>query len=303
MGESLTCYRCHAQYRGFEEIERHGGFDLETHERYRQMAARMKDDQTLSAAGVSRSSRQQSTHRRLPTSDFYSVYIRFASDSNFSMDPEQQRIEEDLRGLLQGDVRCDDVFTQLYASDASIYELRPLGVVRPRTVDDVVATVRYAAENHLPIHARGAGTGLAGESLGRGLVSISRAIFAASWPIDDDRVRVQPGVVLSHAESLPRRKRPAVRPRPGHAKRHHDGQRRGHRRRRQPLAALRLGPAARRQSCKSCWPTATCIASAGIRMSQATATNGNADELPTRAQRACTSSSFRRRADPAPCED
>jgi hypothetical protein len=43
MGESLTCYRCHAQYRGFEQIERHGGFDLETHERYRQMAARLKD--------------------------------------------------------------------------------------------------------------------------------------------------------------------------------------------------------------------------------------------------------------------
>jgi hypothetical protein len=42
MGESLTCYRCHAQYRGFDEIERHGGFDLETHERYRQMAARLK---------------------------------------------------------------------------------------------------------------------------------------------------------------------------------------------------------------------------------------------------------------------
>lgn len=41
MGESLTCYRCGAQYRGFEEIERHGGFDLETHERYRQMAARL----------------------------------------------------------------------------------------------------------------------------------------------------------------------------------------------------------------------------------------------------------------------
>ena len=43
MGESLTCYRCHAQYRGFAEIERHGGFDLETHERYRQMAARLKE--------------------------------------------------------------------------------------------------------------------------------------------------------------------------------------------------------------------------------------------------------------------
>src|SRR3954471_15576246 len=43
MGESLTCYRCSTQYRGFEEIERHGGFDLETHERYRQMAARLKE--------------------------------------------------------------------------------------------------------------------------------------------------------------------------------------------------------------------------------------------------------------------
>ncbi len=43
MGESLTCYRCGAQYRGFEEIEIHGGFDLDTHERYRQMAARMKE--------------------------------------------------------------------------------------------------------------------------------------------------------------------------------------------------------------------------------------------------------------------
>jgi DNA-directed RNA polymerase subunit RPC12/RpoP len=44
MGESLTCYRCGAQYRGFEEIELHGGFDLETHERYRQMAARLKNN-------------------------------------------------------------------------------------------------------------------------------------------------------------------------------------------------------------------------------------------------------------------
>jgi DNA-directed RNA polymerase subunit RPC12/RpoP len=42
MGESLTCYRCHAQYRGFDDVELHGGFDLETHERYRQMAARMR---------------------------------------------------------------------------------------------------------------------------------------------------------------------------------------------------------------------------------------------------------------------
>jgi FAD/FMN-containing dehydrogenase/Fe-S oxidoreductase len=113
------------------------------------------------------------------------------------MDPDQQRIEEDLRGLLQGEVRCDDVATQLYATDASIYELKPLGVVRPRTVDDVVAAVRYAAENHLPIHARGAGTGLAGESLGRGLVLDFSRHFRRIVADEGDRVRVQPGVVLA----------------------------------------------------------------------------------------------------------
>ena len=46
MGQSLTCYRCGAQYRGSADIERHGGFNLETHERYRQLAARIKDHPT-----------------------------------------------------------------------------------------------------------------------------------------------------------------------------------------------------------------------------------------------------------------
>src|SRR6478672_9710700 len=111
------------------------------------------------------------------------------------MDPDQQRIEEDLRGLVRGEVRCDDVFTQLYSTDASIYELRPLGVVRPRTLNDVIAIVRYAAENHLPIHARGAGSGLAGESLGRGLVVDFSRHMRRILRTEAESVRVQPGVV------------------------------------------------------------------------------------------------------------
>ncbi len=114
------------------------------------------------------------------------------------MDPDQQRIEEDLRGLVQGEVRCDDVFTQLYSTDASIYELRPLGVVRPRSVSDVVAIARYAAENHVPIHPRGAGTGLAGESLGRGLVVDFSRYFRRIVADEGGRVRVQPGMVLEN---------------------------------------------------------------------------------------------------------
>ena len=86
------------------------------------------------------------------------------------LDPQRARLQDDLRGLVGGEVRCDDVFLQLYASDGSIYEIRPLGVVRPRSTADVAACARYAAEQHIPIHARGAGSGVAGESLGPGLV-------------------------------------------------------------------------------------------------------------------------------------
>ncbi|MEM8944217.1 MAG: hypothetical protein AAGD11_03465 [Planctomycetota bacterium] len=43
VGDALMCYRCQAQYRGVEEMDSHGQFDLDTHERYRQLAARMEN--------------------------------------------------------------------------------------------------------------------------------------------------------------------------------------------------------------------------------------------------------------------
>ncbi len=111
------------------------------------------------------------------------------------MDQQRERIQEDLRGLVSGEVRCDDVFLQLYASDASIYQIVPLGVVRPRTAADIAAVIQYAQENHLPIHARGAGTGLAGESLGPGLVLDFSSHFRRILRTDPASVRLQPGVV------------------------------------------------------------------------------------------------------------
>ncbi len=112
------------------------------------------------------------------------------------MDQQHERIQADLRGLLSGEVLCDDASTLMYASDASIYQVRPLGVVRPRGLADVRATVAYAAEKSIPIHARGAGTGLAGESLGPGLaVDFSRAMRRIV-SVEGDTVCVQPGVVL-----------------------------------------------------------------------------------------------------------
>jgi FAD/FMN-containing dehydrogenase/Fe-S oxidoreductase len=113
------------------------------------------------------------------------------------MDAEQLRIEEDLRGLIGGDVHCDDLFVQMYASDASLFEIPPLGVVRPRTRDDVVAVVRYAADRGIPIYPRGAGTGLAGDSLGRGIVLDFSKHMRRIGAVGEDCVTVQPGVVLA----------------------------------------------------------------------------------------------------------
>ena len=112
------------------------------------------------------------------------------------MDPERERIQADLRGLLEGEVRCDDIFVQAYASDASVFEIRPLGVVRPRSAADVVACVEYASDHRIPLHAHGAGTGLAGESLGPGLVIDFAHSMRRILAIDQETVRVQPGVVL-----------------------------------------------------------------------------------------------------------
>lgn len=113
------------------------------------------------------------------------------------MDPDRERIQADLRGLVDGEVHCDDVFLQLYATDASIYEIRPLGVVRPRSTADVVACVQYAAEKGIPIHPRGSGTGLAGDSLGPGLVLDFSHSMRRVLAVGPDTVRVQPGVILA----------------------------------------------------------------------------------------------------------
>ena len=117
------------------------------------------------------------------------------------LDQQRERIQDDLRGLIAGDVRCDDVFLQLYSCDSSIYEIRPLGVVRPRSVRDVAACVQYAAQKQISVHARGAGTGVAGESLGSGLVLDFSKYLRRIIRTDSDSVRVQAGLVRQRLNS------------------------------------------------------------------------------------------------------
>jgi FAD/FMN-containing dehydrogenase/Fe-S oxidoreductase len=112
------------------------------------------------------------------------------------VDEQRARILDDLRGLIAGDLLFGPVERAPYALDASLYEIDPLGVVVPRSHEDLVGLVRYAAEHAIPLHARGAGTGLAGESLGPGLVIDFSRYLRRVVAIGPDSVVVQPGIVL-----------------------------------------------------------------------------------------------------------
>jgi FAD/FMN-containing dehydrogenase/Fe-S oxidoreductase len=112
------------------------------------------------------------------------------------LDPLRQRIQDDLRGLIAGDVCGDDLLLHLYAGDAGPYAIRPQAVVRPRSAADVASCVRYARHQGLPLHARGAGTNAAGASLGPGIILDFSKYFRRIVRCDPTLVRVQPGVVL-----------------------------------------------------------------------------------------------------------
>jgi FAD/FMN-containing dehydrogenase len=103
-----------------------------------------------------------------------------------------------LRRHVAGEVRFDDTSRRLYSTDASHYQLQPLGVVVPKTVDDLSVTVQIASELGVPITARGAGTSLSGQAIGPGVVLDCSKYLNRVGEVDvtGRRVTVQPGVVL-----------------------------------------------------------------------------------------------------------
>ncbi|MCI0462655.1 MAG: anaerobic glycerol-3-phosphate dehydrogenase subunit C [Gemmataceae bacterium] len=118
------------------------------------------------------------------------------------MDEQQrQRIRDDLHGFFRGELLFDDLSRALYSTDASIFEVRPLGVAVPRDEEDVQALVRYAAENRLPLVARGAGSGVAGEALGPGLILDLSRHFRSILGVSSDTIHVQAGVTCREINS------------------------------------------------------------------------------------------------------
>jgi FAD/FMN-containing dehydrogenase/Fe-S oxidoreductase len=105
------------------------------------------------------------------------------------------RILDDLKGFVKGELLFDEPMRTLYSTDASIFQIKPAGVVMPENEEDVQALVRYAGENQVPLIARGAGTGVAGEALGSGIIVDLSKHFRGILEVGSDTVRVQPGVV------------------------------------------------------------------------------------------------------------
>ncbi|PJN01683.1 FAD-binding oxidoreductase [Streptomyces sp. CB01201] len=106
-------------------------------------------------------------------------------------------LEDRLRRVLDGEVRFDHYTRRLFSRDASMYAITPLGVAFPRNADEVQAAVQVAGELGVPIVPRGAGTSLAGQTVGAGLVlDLSRHLDSIVEIDPEARTAVvEPGVV------------------------------------------------------------------------------------------------------------
>ena len=113
-------------------------------------------------------------------------------------------LRRELEAAVDGEVRFDKVSRALYSTDASVYQIEPLGVVIPRTAEAVVRAVDIAARYEIPITPRGGGTSQAGQSIGAGLVlDTSKRLNRVIEINPDERwARVEPGVVLDDLNAL-----------------------------------------------------------------------------------------------------
>ncbi|MFA5251907.1 MAG: FAD-binding oxidoreductase, partial [Phycisphaerae bacterium] len=114
------------------------------------------------------------------------------------MHERTEDVAGDLAKIVRGDVFVDILHRAAYASDASIYQIIPGCVVAPRDAADVATVVKYACARGIAIAARGAGSGVAGESLCSGIVFDMRRYMNRIIGAEDGGASVicEPGVVL-----------------------------------------------------------------------------------------------------------
>jgi FAD/FMN-containing dehydrogenase/Fe-S oxidoreductase len=102
-----------------------------------------------------------------------------------------------LKGDLEGDLFVDKLMTTLYATDASVYRKIPMAVAYPKTEEDIKKLILFAGEHKIGLIPRTAGTSLAGQCVGDGIVVDVSKNFTKILSVDVDKkqVTVQPGVI------------------------------------------------------------------------------------------------------------
>lgn len=120
-------------------------------------------------------------------------------------DVEQYSVlADELRDRVDGDVQFDEYAQILYATDGSIYQARPAGVVLPRNSEDVRATIEVAAAHNVPVLPRGTGSSLGGQTVGRGCVVIDFTKYMdeiVDIDVEAKRATIQPGCVQDHLDN------------------------------------------------------------------------------------------------------
>ena len=109
-------------------------------------------------------------------------------------------LQKEIDNSIKGDFRIDDFTKKIYSTDASMYEIEPIGVLLPKNSEDVKNCIEIAKENNISILPRGGGTSLAGQTVGKSLIldfskymnKIIEINTEESWAI------VQPGLVQDH---------------------------------------------------------------------------------------------------------
>ncbi len=123
--------------------------------------------------------------------------------SSAAIAPGDRTLAAALRAAIEGEVLFERADRGRYATDASIYQVEPLGVVVPKRIDDVAATLSIARQFGVPVLPRGAGTSQCGQTVNRAIVvdcakHLNRLLFL------DPEARtalVEPGLVLSQLNS------------------------------------------------------------------------------------------------------
>jgi FAD/FMN-containing dehydrogenase/Fe-S oxidoreductase len=115
-----------------------------------------------------------------------------------------QRLSRELSPLIEGEVRFDAKARALYATDASPYEIWPLGVILPRSNEDIRRTLDVARRHGVPVLPRGGGTSLAGQTVARAIVVDVSKYMTEILEFDPQArtARVQPGLVRDHLNAF-----------------------------------------------------------------------------------------------------